>query len=444
MTAIDVTLTEWSTCSPRDQGGERLVGLSFADPGTRSIARALAAQGMLSVREVREGIEVSTTSYVGRIRIGPVAVSVQPKIAPELLLRLFSYAHDLSSLRREGPTRFPSGTLFQDVLLDQLVMQVKELVRDGLARQYLPVEGNLASPQGRVLLDRMSGRFADARLPCRFHLRAADNTLNSTVLAGMRLASRLTESPQLRSSLRRLMDAFGDIRTMRLDRQLLAAAWRSVNRLTATYEPSLRIIGMLYDGVSIRLAADEPEVVLDGFLYDMNRFFQALVGRFLRESLDGWVLREERGLLGLMRYAADANPRHRRAPVPRPDFTLVERGTGRTLLLDAKYRDLWNRSLPREMLYQLAIYALSQSAMPTTAMLYPARCSDVREARVEIRDPVGGGVRGVVGLRPVDLAELDRVIGLKGPVGVEERQRVARLMLGRTSSGGRSHLRVET
>jgi 5-methylcytosine-specific restriction enzyme subunit McrC len=99
---------------------------------------------------------------------------------------------------------------------------------------------------------------------------------------------------------------------------------------------------------------------------------------------------------------------------------------GQTIaVLDAKYRDLWEQPLPREMLYQLALYALGRTGEQASAILYPTMEATAREQTIVIQEPVRGGERARVTLRPVNLLKLDRLLRA-GPAKPWRRAELAR------------------
>ncbi len=123
----------------------------------------------------------------------------------------------------------------------------------------------------------------------------------------------------------------------------------------------------------------------------------------------------------MMQFVSGFNPRGRRPPTPRPDFVVMRRAQV-AAILDAKYRDLWERRLPDDMLYQLTIYAASHELKSAT-ILYPTINTGATEARIGIRDSIMGGEVAQVRLRPVVLGILEALILSDRSAGVQRERK---------------------
>jgi len=423
-----VSLEEWQILQPVH--GSDLAGRGFgANEADRQLAERLTSTGRIEVLELARGLELRATSYVGRFRLGEIEVTVNPKLTGAPLLHLLRYAYGLRHLELYKPVGYAAEKWsFQELIVQQLAAEVGEILARGTHRDYLLTHADLSSPRGRIDFNRFArdAHTTKATLPCIHHPRTEDNLLNQALLGGLQFAVRLTTNVDLRAHLYRLMKTLSiDVSSRLLDTRLLNDARRTMDRRTTAYEAALRIIELLLNAEGVALHNHAEQVTLPGFLFDMNRFFQALMSRFLRDHLVNVVLYDEYRLKGIYSYAPGQNPRNRLAPVPRPDFVVMRNGK-MMAVLDAKYRDLWEKSLPREMLYQLSLYALGRPGQNRmAAILYPTMDSTAREQTLSIDDPVNGSSQAKVVLRPVKLLELEELIR-SGNTGAKRRTELAR------------------
>jgi 5-methylcytosine-specific restriction enzyme subunit McrC len=382
-----VELTEWDEVGPAQDS--RLRGYSLAgDMSLRRLAEML--RGRVDIREGYEGLEITSTSFVGRVDVGPLRIAIGPKLPAMPLARLLRYAYGLRDVTAVEETQSPTTRHgLHDLLVALLASEAEELLHRGLARRYIPISEMLESPRGHILIDQVisQGGVREARLPCRHFERRADWHLNQVLRTGLEAAAGMAEDRDLRRRVHQLSAMFGDVgRLARLRADDIDRAERDVTRLTAASRPALTIIRLLHDALGIAFDSGQPPSRTPGFLFDMNVFFQRLLSRFLHDNLSSARVVDELAIRNLFAYAPDANPRRRRAPTPRPDYALFHH-KGLYGFLDAKYRDIWDRGFSAEWLYQLSIYALA-SPSEVSVLLYASMSAEARDERVEVRQPV--------------------------------------------------------
>ncbi|MEY9441699.1 McrC family protein [Bradyrhizobium elkanii] len=418
-----VTLNEWDRVEAVAR--PQLLGTTLrSSPSAQKMTDAIRSQ--VDIREGYKGLEVSTTSFVGYITVGPLRININPKLQGLPLTVLVRYAYGLRDLEVLGPTLTPMMQHgLHDILISLLIAEIEELLHRGLQRRYIPVSEKLASPRGRILVEKIAfrGGVLNGTLPCLHFQRHSNWKLNQVLRSGLYLAGNMTVDRELHRRVRRLADAFDAVDTVAIQQGDLDEVERGLTRLTATSKPALTLIRLLSGMYGTSIETETSSSRTPGFLFDMNYFFQRLLSRFLRENLDDLSIKDELATKGMFAYAAHGNPKGRPLPRPRPDFALYN---AKDLIgfLDAKYRDVWVKGYPASWLYQLSMYALA-SPNQKSILLYGTTSSEARDERICIRHSVlsRAGSQPEVIVRPVQLQTLAMLLEFSKDASAMREQR---------------------
>ncbi len=85
--SIAIDLQEWQSATPTTH--TQLAGLELpGDDATQRLVQALSDSERLKVLELRRGVSLEASSYVGRIALGNLQITIRPKITMLPLLHL--------------------------------------------------------------------------------------------------------------------------------------------------------------------------------------------------------------------------------------------------------------------------------------------------------------------------------------------------------------------
>ncbi len=405
MTHDIVNIKEWES--------EFKPGYELLTKNARDTAKLLKEKGIVEIIELKDGLQINSNSYVGKIMLDNLQINIYPKLNGIPLYTLLRYAYSLRELKLFDLANHSLNKLaFFDLLIYELYIEAVDLIRRGILKNYIRKEDSLSSPRGRIDIIRLSkqGGVIANKLPCRYFYRSENIILNQIILSGLRLALRLVVDRGLKVNLERVCSILSDtVDAPPLNRITLRKAKNSINRLTGRYTAILEIINILFESQGVQLEDGYASLGLHGYFFDMNSFFETLVGKLLINCNNGYYVKDQFNLHDMFLYTPDYNPRGRRSPTPRPDFALMKKGKV-VKLLDAKYRDLWEKSLPSDMLYQLAIYAVSGIGDKTATILYPTLNENPTVQKIDINDPITSLKMANIILQPINLIKISDLL----------------------------------
>ena len=234
-----ISLVEWEEATP--ELAPELAGIFIDDGKDIKQMTDLAKSGKLEIDQLRKGLRIRAKSYVGRIQIGPIQITIRPKISNVSLLRLMRYAYGLRDLGFYSSASYHTESdTFHDLLIWQLLEEIKELIARGLHRKYMRRDEALSIPKGRINMNAIAVQAGteNTKLPCTYYPRLEDCLVNQILLAGLQLGATLTKDIDIRSKLRCLaMSLNGKISSVKLDQHVFRKLRREKDRLIAASFP---------------------------------------------------------------------------------------------------------------------------------------------------------------------------------------------------------------
>lgn len=350
--------------------------------GDLQLAESLGGEdGRLIVEDLKRGIRVNATSWVGVVRFSSFEVRVVPKLAGENLglVGMLAFTTGMDALNRNKGLR-DLDTLAHTDLFDLLALLFAEacekIVNGGLLYDYMMEEQDLPILRGRLLIkEQIRRRMGQVdRIECRFDEHSSNIAENKVLTLALSFCARHVQNPSVLRKVRRLMQIFLESCTIQeADIEDLLTNI-TFHRLNQHYKEPIELAKILLQasGVNDLFAAGATKSF--AFLLDMNKLFELFVYRFIERALDtsGCHVKYQHRDKSII-WNADANRPYARV-IPDLIIEYLDPPEKR-MVIDTKYKLYDLKKISPADIYQCFLYAYAYSSntgsIPRSLILYP-------------------------------------------------------------------------
>ena len=397
--------------------------------------------GRIQIDELRDGIRVHTSSWIGSVRLETIEIRVLPKLAGDhvWLARLLEFTSGIEGLSRlcaDASVRVVGDSLLDFVAL-LFADSTERVLRNGLMSGYIEHEEDLGVVRGRILADRqILQRFGQLdHIACRFDEFHQDIDENRLLLVALRAALRRVLSTGVRRRLVRLHSVLAPVcdptglNLRNLRREI------SYNRTNAHYKQAHDLAWLVLDALGIDDLLAPGSTRSFAFLLDMNLLFERFIRRLVEQLLDPRLYQVEYQVRNSSVIWDLTTDRSYSRIVP--DLLVSRRGDPNSrLAIDAKYKIYDGRAIASADIYQTFLYAYALStrrggSKPTALLLYPIAIhqSRAKTIRLEVRSLETSQSADIVAMGiPIQAALLEIRSAEHGPVGTAIRRAILKVL----------------
>lgn len=353
-------------------------------PSDIVLAERLMARGDLEARiEVRwlaRGmVDIVASSWVGVVRFSALEIRVVPKLVGGTLrvLQMLEYAEGVRLLRHlpaDQQIAAEGGDLFQLIVI-LLVAEVRNLLRDGLIRDYRTVDDTLTTLRGRLRLkEQFLNQYGSFhRVECSFDEYDGDIPENQLLAAALTAAAFAIDVPSIRTDVRLLAKTFADV----CNSPSSDPAWYSrrihYGRRNTRYRSAHQLAMLVLQGLALDDLYNTAPGRVTAFMLDMNAAFERFITQLVSNSIEGQGLQISTQQ-SFQRIILDDDTGLSYGRI-RPDLLLLNAEAATATPIDIKYKLYSRKKLSPEDIYQTFLYAHavgSDSSTATAGLIYPS------------------------------------------------------------------------